>query len=115
VPDENAPTAPRRRVRRGEGEVTSWPRGLAAYVTSGPEDAVPSDEEDRTANRLALAGRLLGVLRSQGRDVDPEVDALRRARAAFARGDRDTAAREVDRLFAGLDDDAASLEATDTP
>jgi hypothetical protein len=95
--------------------VTQWPRGLVAYVPTGPEDASPSDEEDRTANRLALAGRLLGLLRSQGRDVGTALDELREARDAFARGDRATAAQRVDRLFADLDGDAASPGATDTP
>jgi hypothetical protein len=104
VADDSPQPGSRRRVRRGEGEVTQWPRGLAEYVPSGPDDATPSLEEDRTANRLALAARLLALLRSQGRHVDRELAALRTAEAEFARGDRAEAARHVDRLFADLDE-----------
>jgi len=103
VADDPSPPAGRRRVRRGEGEVTQWPRGLTGYVATGPEDAVPSAEEDRTTNRLLLAARLLGLLRSQGRDVERELGALRAAEGALARGDRVDAARRIDRLLAELD------------
>jgi len=101
VSDDGAPTS--RRVRRGEGEVTQWPRGLVDYVAKGPEDAEPSVEEDRTANRLRLAGRLLSILASEGREVPAEIERLRTAEAAFAEGDRARAARLVDALFADLD------------
>jgi hypothetical protein len=84
--------------------VTQWPRGLAGYVASGPEDETPSPEEDRTGNRLRLAGRLLSVLRSQGRDVDREVRELTDAEAAYARGDKARATYLVDQLFADLDE-----------
>ncbi|MGB7124119.1 MAG: hypothetical protein WBE40_04600 [Thermoplasmata archaeon] len=96
--------APRRPTKRGEGEVTQWPRGLVGYVSSGPEDETPSPDEDRTGNRLRLAARLLSVLRSQGRDVDREVRELAAADAAYSRGDRAGATRLVDRLFADLDE-----------
>jgi hypothetical protein len=104
VPDDAPPGDDRRRVKRGEGEVTQWPRGLVGYVSSGPEDETPSPEEDRTGNRLRLAARLLSVLRSQGRDVDREVRELTDAEAAFARGDKIRATRLVDQLFADLDE-----------
>ena len=84
--------------------MTEWPRGLVEYVPSGPEDGTPSPEEDRTANRLRLAARLLSVLRSQGREVDREVRELAEAEDAFARGERARATRLVDRLFADLDE-----------
>jgi hypothetical protein len=84
--------------------VTQWPRGLAGYVPSGPDDEAPSAEEDRTGNRLRLAARLLAVLRSQGRNVDREVRELTAAEAAFARGEKDRATRLVDQLFADLDE-----------
>ncbi|MGI0130157.1 MAG: hypothetical protein ACREEC_08430, partial [Thermoplasmata archaeon] len=87
-----------------EGEVTQWPRGLAGYVSSGPEDATPSPEEDRTGNRLRLTARLLAVLRAHGRNVDREVKALTDADSAFARGDKPRATRLVDRLLAELDE-----------
>jgi hypothetical protein len=104
VGDDPGPAAKRRRVARGEGEVTEWPRGLSGYVSSGPEDGTPSPEEDRTGNRLRLAARLLAVLRSQGRDVDREVRELRHAERVYASGDRTAATRLVDRLFADLDE-----------
>ena len=94
----------RRRVKRGEGEVTQWPRGLTGYVPSGPDDETPSPEEDRTGNRLRLAARLLSVLRSQGRNVDREVRELTDAESAYTRGDRTRATRLVDQLFADLDE-----------
>ena len=98
------PADPRRRVKRGEGEITQWPKGLVGYVPSGPEDEVPSPDEDRTGNRLKLAGRLLAVLRSQGRDVEREVRELTEAESAFSRGDRARATRLVDQLFRDLDE-----------
>ena len=99
---------PRRRVHRGEGEVTQWPRGLVDYVAKGPEDEDPSVEEDRTANRLRLAARLLAVLRSEGRDVAREIGELREAEHAFAEGDKARATQLVDRLFADLDERRAA-------
>ena len=91
-------------MKRGEGVVTQWPRGLVGYGASGPVDETPSPDEDRTGNRLRLAGRLLSVLRSQGRDVDREVGELADAERVFAGGDRARAARLVDQLFADLDE-----------
>ncbi len=96
--------------------MTQWPRGLAGYVPSGPDDETPSPEEDRTRNRLRLAARLLSVLRSQGRDVDREVRELTEAEAAFARGDKSRATHLVDQLFADLDErPRARGRSTDTP
>jgi hypothetical protein len=93
----------RRRVRRGEGEVTEWPRGLVDYVAKGPDDRDPSLEEDRTLNRLRLAGRLLSILRSEGREVSREVRELHVAEEAFRSGDRGRAGRLVDELLGALD------------
>ena len=103
MPDDEPAPGPRRRVNRGEGEVTQWPRGLTGYVSKGPEDEIPSPEEDRTGNRLRLAARLLAVLRSQGRDVDRWILDLRAAEQAYTKGDKVSATRLVDRLFADLD------------
>ncbi len=97
------PRRSRRRVRRGEGEVTEWPRGLTSYVPSGPDDATPSPEEDLLANRLRTAARLLAVLRAHGRNVDREVAVLREIGVRAAGGDRAVASRELDRLLAELD------------
>ncbi len=90
-------------MRRGEGEVTEWPRGLLEYVPKGPPDATPSAEEDRTRNRLLLAARLLGLLRSRGEGVEQELAALVRAELALKSNDPVRATREVEALLAELD------------
>jgi len=95
VSDEPAPHA-RRRVRRGEGEITEWPRGLVDYTPTGPADQAPSPEEDRDLNRLRLASRLLGFARAQGEAVDSAVARLHEADRAFRAGDRATCRRLVD-------------------
>ncbi len=98
------PAARRRaRVRRGEGEVTEWPRGLVEYVPTGAEDEDPSAEEDRTRNRILLAARLVGLLRAGGANVDRELAELAAAERAFAAGDRDRATELVEGLLATLD------------
>lgn len=103
MPEEPPALKKRRRVERGEGEVTQWPRGLTGYVASGPEDATPDPEEDRTGNRLRLAARLLALWRSEGHDVEREVRELAGAQHAYDSGDKVAATRRVDRLFAELD------------
>jgi hypothetical protein len=108
VPDGETPAAPRRRVHRGEGEVTQWPRGLVAYVPSGPEDGVPSPDEDRVANRVHLAARLLALRRARGEPVDLEIGRLRAAQAALSAGDRVRALELLDRVLAALGDPAGS-------
>ena len=95
---EAEPTAARRRVRRGEGEVTEWPRGLVDYTPTGEPDATPSPEEDRDQNRLRIASRLLGFARAKGLDVDAAVRRLREADRAFRAGDRATGRRLVDEV-----------------
>lgn len=93
----------KRRVVRGEGEVTEWPAGLVDYVPKDAPEAIPSPEESRTRNRILLAGRLLGVLRSQGENVDREVAELAAAEQAFAEGDRPQASERVEHLLGELD------------
>lgn len=97
------PPSSRRRVRRGEGEVTQWPRGLVDYVPTGEADADPDPAEDRTENRLLLAGRLLALLRARGVAVEPEVAELRQIEAGWRSGDRAGSAPRLDRLLAALD------------
>ncbi len=107
--DERSADAPppRRGIRRGEGEVSQWPRGLVEYVTRGPEDeGVPPEEEDRTGQRLQLAARLIAVLRARGIEVDPYVERLRAADGAYRAGDRGGASRRVDDLIGELGDRA---------
>lgn len=93
-------TRARRRVRRGEGEVTEWPRGLVDYTPTGPPERTPSTEEDRDLNRLRIASRLLGFARAQGRPVDEPIRRLREADRAFRSGDRAAARRLVDDVIA---------------
>jgi hypothetical protein len=101
-----------RRTRRGEGEVTQWPRGLVDYTPRETPDTAPDPEEDRTGNRIRLAARLIGVMRSEGQDVEREVAALRSAEAAYAAGRRDEATERVERLLAELHPTAAASPPT---
>jgi hypothetical protein len=93
----------RRRVRRGEGEVTEWPRGLVDYVPTGEPEEPPSPEEDRDLNRLRLASRLLGFARSEGVSVDEAVGRLHQADRAFRAGDRAAGRRLVDEVIAEVE------------
>jgi len=104
VTDEG-PTNARRRVRRGEGEVTEWPRGLVDYTPTGAPDAAPSPDEDRDRNRLRIAARLLSLARSRGRNVDRAVVRLRDADRALRNGDRRAGRKLVD----GVIDEVESL------
>lgn len=97
------PAARPRRVRRGEGEVTQWPRGLIDYVPSGAPEESPDPDEDRTQNRLLLAARLLALLRARGLAVEAEVAELRRLEGRWRAGDRDGVAARLDRLLGELD------------
>jgi hypothetical protein len=101
VPGEPPPR--RRRVRRGEGEVTEWPRGLVSYVARGPVDATPDPEEDRLVNRARLAGRLIALLDARGHPTAGAVAELRRVDAELRDGDRASAAQRLDRLLGELD------------
>lgn len=89
-------------VRRGEGEVTQWPRGLVDYRPSGPADATPDPEEDRTRNRIRFAARLLGILRARGDDVSAELRELAAAESALASGAISEARARVEELLGRL-------------
>lgn len=104
----------RRPVRRGEGEVTEWPRGLVEYVAKGPADSTPAPEEDRTRNRVLLAARLLGVLRSRGENIDRELASLARAELALKANDPARATQEVEALLADLDRRTGSSSSSGT-
>lgn len=93
---EEPPKGGRRRVRRGEGEVTQWPRGLVDYTPTGGPEQAPSPDEDRDLNRLRLASRLLGFARASGHSVDAAVARLHRADRAFREGDREKGRRIVE-------------------
>jgi hypothetical protein len=112
---EEPPKGGRRRVRRGEGEVTEWPRGLVDYLPSGAPDATPSPEEDRDLNRLRLAARLLGFARAHGHDVDAAVTRLRRAEQAFRDGDREAGRRIVDDVITETERLVGAAPGSDKP
>jgi len=95
---DDSPSSSRRKVRRGEGEVTEWPRGLVDYTPTGAPETGPSPDEDRDQNRLRIAARLLGFARAKGLDVDTAVRRLRDADRAFRAGDRATGRRLVDEV-----------------
>jgi hypothetical protein len=97
-PNESPPP----RTRRGEGEVTQWPRGLVDYTPKNVPDDLPSPEEDRTGNRIRLAARLLALLRSQGRDVTREILDLAAAERAYTAGRHVEATRRVEQLLGEL-------------
>jgi hypothetical protein len=105
---EEPPKGGRRRVRRGEGEVTEWPRGLVDYLPSGAPDATPSPEEDRDLNRLRLAARLLGFARAHGHSVDAAVTRLRLAERAFRDGEREKGRRIVDEVLTEVERQAGA-------
>jgi len=100
---EEPPSDGRRRVRRGEGEVTEWPRGLVDYLPIGPPEQSPSPEEDRDLNRLRLASRLLGFARAEGLPVDEFVRRLREADRALREGNRVAGRRLVDEVIAEVE------------
>lgn len=100
---ELPPSGGRRRVRKGEGEVTEWPRGLVDYTSSGPPEETPSPDEDRDLNRLRLASRLLGLARAEGHAVDAAIAELDRAAKAFREGKRAEGRRIVDDVMAEVE------------
>ncbi len=89
----------RRDVRRGEGEVRDWPRGLVGYRPSSPDHGPPRGEEDRTANRLILAGRLIRLIESRGEDASALRDELADAHRRLAAGDRERAEPALEALL----------------
>jgi len=101
---DDVPSGARRRVRRGEGEVTSWPRGLVDYVPAGPDDATPPEDEDRDLNRLKIAARLLGTARAQGHPVDAALVRLRAAEREFRAGERAKGRRLVDEVISAAEE-----------
>jgi hypothetical protein len=92
-----------RRVRRGEGEVTQWPRGLLEYIPAGVPDSPPNPDEDRLLQRVYLAGRLLALLGARGVPVESEVKELREVDRLRAEGRRPEAMARIDALLARLD------------
>lgn len=104
------PTKNRGGVRRDEGEVHQWPRGLVEYVPSGSPDAgPPPEEEERTAQRIRLAGRLIDLLHAHGQDDPDWLRQLREAERAYRRGERAEAGRRVDALLGELGSRADAL------
>jgi hypothetical protein len=120
MPDEGDadPKSPSsdRSVHRDQGEVQQWPRGLVGYVVSGPPDAgPPPEEEERTAQRIRLAGRLIDLLRAHGEDDPTWLTRLREAERAYRAGDRARASRIVDELLGDLGERAERARLGDPP
>jgi len=96
-------TVRRPAVRRGEGEVRDWPRGLVAYVPTTPDAVATDPEEDRGENRQRLALRLLDLHdRSGGPALDGARSRLRRAARLRADGRTAEADREVEAVLGEL-------------
>ena len=103
---EETPTDPAARVRgvrRDQGEVHQWPRGLVAYVPAGPPDAgPPPEEEERTAQRLRLATRLIDLLRAHGVSDPSWLGRLQEAERAYRAEERSRASQLIDALLGVL-------------
>lgn len=107
---------PSRGVKRDQGEVHQWPRGLLEYVPSGPADSgPPPEEEERTAQRIRLAGRLIDLLKARGESDPSWIRELHDAERAYRHGDRARAGRLVDALLGELGDRADRVELRGTP
>ncbi|MGI0054340.1 MAG: hypothetical protein ACREB9_03130 [Thermoplasmata archaeon] len=108
------PTSEAREVRREESEVSSWPRGLVSYTPSGrPEEGPPPEEEDRVAQRIRLAARLMDLLRSLGTERAEWRRELAACEAAYRAGQRTEAAHRVDRLIGELGAEADRSRSAD--
>jgi hypothetical protein len=104
------PRRTERSVHRDQGEVNQWPRGLVGYVPSGKADAgPPPEEEDRTAQRIRLAARLIDLLRARGEEDPSWGPRLREADRAYRAGERSHASRCVDELLGDLGERADRL------
>jgi hypothetical protein len=111
---ESALVAIDRALQRAEGEpeLSEFPRGLVGYVPTGDRGHPTPDDEEPTANRIRLVARLIEVRRSEGRDVEPWVAALRTAQSAYADGDRPRARRLCDAVLSEVESDRAGSRAT---
>lgn len=89
-------------VRRGEGEVRDWPRGLVAYVPATPDAASLDPEEDRGANRQRLALRLLDLHARAGGSVEGARARLRHAARLRTEGRVREADTEVEAVLGEL-------------
>ena len=94
--------------------MTQWPRGLVDYAPTTPEES-PSEEEDRTRQRLHLAARLIGLLRASGESADDELCALVEAERAYRGGDAERARELVDAVLGRLDTRTARRSSRPTP
>jgi hypothetical protein len=86
-----------------EFEVTERPRGLVGYVAPGPADDPAPPEEDRLRNRILLGLRLATVRARSGADPTAPLEALAKAAAALARGERPEAERFVEVAFRAIE------------
>ncbi len=104
---------PLRRRDDDGAELTQWPRGLVGYTpAAGAPDLRPDPSEDRTANRIDLAARLLAVRRNAGGAVDDLLGELHAVERAHRAGRRDEARHRLERLLGALGE---AVPATDRP
>ncbi|MHB1435298.1 MAG: hypothetical protein ACYCPN_02480 [Thermoplasmata archaeon] len=96
-------------VRRGEGEVRDWPRGLVAYVPATPDSVDRDPEEDRGTNRQRLALRLLDLQARAGGSVDRARARLGRAARLRTEGRSAEADAEVEAVLGELLDPTGAL------
>ncbi len=86
----------RLRARRGESELTEFPRNLIAYVPRGDPGNPPGPEEDPLRNRHRLVLRLADLTPVPPADRERALRELTAAGADLARGDRRSARRRID-------------------
>jgi hypothetical protein len=114
VASEPSPSGPKRVRREDGGELAQWPRGLVAYTPAdGAPDTPPDPAENRTANRIDLAARLIALRRAAGADVGALLSELRGVERARRDGRADEARRRLEQLLGTLD--GAAGEPGDRP
>ena len=97
----------------GEPELSEFPRGLVGYVPKRDRGHPTPDDEEPIANRIRLVARLIEVRRSEGRDVEEWVGALRNAQGAYSSGDRPKARRLCDAVLREVETEVAPRPRTD--
>ncbi|MCI4360449.1 MAG: hypothetical protein L3J91_01980 [Thermoplasmata archaeon] len=96
----------------GEPELSDFPRGLVGYIPTGDRGHPTTDEEEPMANRIRLVARLIEVRRSEGRDVEAWIAALRAAQSAYLDGDRARARRLCDAVLSQVEHERSGARAT---
>jgi hypothetical protein len=100
-------------LAEGEPELSEFPRGLVGYVAKGDRGHPTPEDEEPIANRIRLVARLIEVRRSERRDVEEWVRALREAQGAYTSGDRATARRLCDAVLREVETEVRSRPSTE--